>query len=67
MFAYLVSIHSRLLTFKGDMAEKLRQEDGQGMVEYGLILFLVSVVAIAALQIIGVKVNEVFEKIGNDL
>ena len=38
-------------------------ESGQGMVEYGLILALVSIVAIAALKGLGTKVNGTFEAI----
>ncbi len=32
---------------------KVREDEGQGMVEYGLILALVSVIAIVALQAVG--------------
>ena len=38
----------------------LKSEDGQGMVEYGLILGLIAVVAIAALLFLGPKVAEMF-------
>ena len=37
------------------------------MVEYGLILALISVVAIVALALIGTEVNKVFEKVGEEL
>ncbi len=40
---------------------------GQGLVEYALILALVSVVAIAALLILGPKVANVFNKVNNSL
>jgi pilus assembly protein Flp/PilA len=36
--------------------EELRSEDGQALVEYGLILALVAVVCIAALTTLGVNV-----------
>ena len=36
----------------------LKDESGQGLVEYGLILALVSVIAIAALKLLGDKVNK---------
>jgi pilus assembly protein Flp/PilA len=53
------------------MLEKLKQlvteEEGQGMVEYGLILALVAVVVIVALQAIGSETNEVFKAIENKL
>ncbi|MBC7476003.1 MAG: Flp family type IVb pilin [Candidatus Sericytochromatia bacterium] len=39
----------------------VRDEDGQGMVEYGIIIALISVVAIAAVKLIGGKVNGAFE------
>jgi pilus assembly protein Flp/PilA len=35
----------------------LRDESGQGLVEYALIVSLVSVVAIAALQVLGQKAS----------
>ena len=47
--------------------QELKREDGQAMVEYALILALVSVVAITALQLIGTNVLGIFTKIANDL
>jgi pilus assembly protein Flp/PilA len=41
------------------------REEGQGMVEYALILALVSIVAIGALAILGGKVKTAFETINN--
>ena len=40
----------------------LRNEEGQGMVEYGLIIALIAVVVIVALKALGGGVNSVFEK-----
>ncbi|MDO4582331.1 MAG: Flp family type IVb pilin [Bacillota bacterium] len=37
------------------------QEDGQGMVEYGLIIALIAVVAIVAVRLLGNKTSETFE------
>ncbi len=39
------------------------REEGQGLVEYALILVFVSVVSIAALTALGIGVNGVFEEI----
>jgi pilus assembly protein Flp/PilA len=39
------------------------REEGQAMVEYALILFLVSVVSIAVLTTLGQSVSSVFSKI----
>ena len=43
------------------------REDGQAMVEYALILFLVSIVSIAVLKSIGGKVSSVFSEINQDI
>jgi pilus assembly protein Flp/PilA len=43
------------------------EEEGQGMVEYALILVLVSVVAIVALTLVGSRVTAVFNSIANSL
>jgi pilus assembly protein Flp/PilA len=41
--------------------------EGQGMVEYALILVLVSIVAIVALRLLGTKVTGVFGDITSGL
>jgi len=41
------------------------KEDGQAMVEYALILFLVSIVSIAVLSTLGGTVSSVFDEITN--
>jgi pilus assembly protein Flp/PilA len=46
---------------------RFRKEDGQAMVEYALILALVSVISIAALTAIGTNVNLIFEAIRDAL
>lgn len=46
---------------------KLFTERGQGLVEYALILVLVSIVVIVALGVIGTNVNDVFNSIGAEL
>jgi pilus assembly protein Flp/PilA len=43
------------------------REDGQAMVEYSLILALISIVAIAALTTIGTDVRSVFETVVTEL
>ena len=37
-----------------------KDEDGQGMVEYGLILGLIAVAAVAAIIILGPKITKLF-------
>jgi Flp pilus assembly pilin Flp len=43
------------------------REEGQAMVEYALILFLVSVVSIAILTTLGGRVSSVFNEIVQDI
>jgi pilus assembly protein Flp/PilA len=43
------------------------REDGQAMVEYALILFLVSIVSIAVLSTLGKSVSSIFSEINKDL
>jgi pilus assembly protein Flp/PilA len=43
------------------------REDGQGLVEYALILVLVSVVAIVSLRTIGVNVDNVLSRVASTL
>jgi pilus assembly protein Flp/PilA len=43
------------------------EEEGQGMVEYGLILALVSIVAITALIFMGDQLDPIFNRIGEEL
>lgn len=38
----------------------LNDEDGQGMVEYGLILGLIAIAAIGALLLLGPKITKIF-------
>jgi pilus assembly protein Flp/PilA len=40
-----------------------KAEDGQGMVEYGLIIGLVSIAAIAALVLLGPQIKGIFESV----
>jgi pilus assembly protein Flp/PilA len=49
------------------VAIEIRRQQGQGMVEYGLILAVVSVVAIAALQLIGTDLTTVFNGVAGKL
>lgn len=50
------------------VAERLfAQEEGQGMVEYALILVLISIVVIVVLGTMGKTVNNVFSNINKEL
>ena len=62
------------MKFLNDIATKLmvrfqnaKDEAGQTLVEYGLIVALISIVAIAALTLVGEEVTAVFDSVGNTL
>ncbi len=41
----------------------LQREEGQGLVEYGLIIFLVAIVIIAILVLLGPQIGSIFSGI----
>jgi pilus assembly protein Flp/PilA len=43
------------------------RQEGQGMVEYGLIIALVAVVAIAGLIILGPRLSSMFSSLGSSV
>ncbi len=49
------------------LKNRFEREEGQAMVEYALILALISVVAIAVLQAIGVSITNLFGKVSSAL
>lgn len=50
-----------------EMMKFFKDEEGQGMVEYGLILGLVAVVVIVALAALGPKIAEMFNSVSDNL
>ena len=56
-----------LTKFYAQMQNKMRDEEGQGLVEYALIIVLVSIATIAMLSALGVKVGGVFTSITGTL
>ena len=45
----------------------IRDENGQGMVEYALILGLIAIVAIVVLIALGPKISNLFNKANNEV
>lgn len=45
----------------------LHREDGQGLVEYALVLVLVAIVVIAILTLLGPRIGNVFSQITDGL
>jgi pilus assembly protein Flp/PilA len=62
-FRSMVSLRSQFLALR----EHLANEDGQGMVEYALILVLIAVVVIVVLILLGNQVKNVFRNISTGL
>jgi pilus assembly protein Flp/PilA len=50
-----------------NLSTMLRNDDGQGLVEYALIIALVSIVAMAALRTLGGKANNGLQNAANQL
>ena len=42
-----------------------RDEDGQGLAEYALILALIAIIAIAALVLLGEQISSILQEIAN--
>lgn len=57
----------RSLEQGNNLLEKRSREEGQGMVEYALILVLIAVVVITILAVVGKQVNNVFSNVSNGL
>jgi pilus assembly protein Flp/PilA len=49
------------------LRSRFSRDEGQAMVEYALILALISIIAIAALAAIGTSVNQIYETIRDAL
>lgn len=50
-----------------ELMKFFKDEDGQGMVEYGLIIGLIAIVVIVALSLLGPKVASMFNTASNAL
>ncbi|MDD2583085.1 MAG: Flp family type IVb pilin [Desulfuromonadaceae bacterium] len=61
MMDFLNSLYVRLIT----SFSMLKNEKGQGLVEYALILVLIAIVVIAVLTILGQKTCTVFSTVGS--
>ena len=48
-------------------SDRRRDEDGQGLAEYALILALIAIVAIVALIFLGNQVSSILSNVGNSV
>jgi pilus assembly protein Flp/PilA len=51
----------------GRFVKRLRDEQGQGLAEYALILVLIAIVAILALVFIGGNLSTILSKVGHSV
>ncbi len=58
-----------MLQFISTLLNKLRREDedGQTLVEYGLLLALIAIIVIVALLFLGPIVSQIFQNVGDNL
>jgi len=49
------------------MMKLWKNEEGQGMVEYGLIIALVAVIVIAGISLLGNNIGQVFNNIAGNI
>jgi pilus assembly protein Flp/PilA len=58
---------SLFIDLQNRVARALRNEEGQGLSEYALILVFVAIVAVAALTFLGVKITAILSSVANNL
>ena len=63
----MTTIHEAVLRMVTWAQSRKQDEEGQGMVEYGLILALVAIVAMAGLTTLGPAVDAVLTQVGGAL
>ena len=52
-----------MLEYLKSLVAGLRREEGQTMVEYALLVFLISIAAIAVILLIGPRLIDVFQQV----
>ena len=68
MRSAISSLYRRISTWLTSRdLQLLTREEGQGLTEYALILSLIAIIAIAALTLLGGKVNDELSTVGNSL
>lgn len=57
-----------MVAFANHLVDLIRRdEEGQGLAEYALILALIAVIAIAALVFLGTQISSILSSIGNNI
>ena len=60
-------MNSMILTLSAKLQNLLNREEGQDLVEYGLLLSLISTAAIAGVQNVATAVNTIFTNVSTSL
>jgi pilus assembly protein Flp/PilA len=63
----LATINMKLASVLAKLDAKARNEDGQALVEYALILSLIAIVAIGVLTVLGQNVSSILDKIAKGI
>ena len=63
----MLNIYAKAFGLIGAVRDRMAREEGQALVEYALILALIAVVTIAVLQLIGVNVSAILNKVNSSL
>jgi pilus assembly protein Flp/PilA len=56
-----------MLNFKKLFRKQTEEKEGQGLVEYALILFLVAIVVIAILILLGPQIGQIFSGVSKGI
>ena len=59
----MVQLHFKAYSAWLAVRERIAREEGQALVEYALILALISIVSILVLQALGVDIKNVFKRV----
>jgi pilus assembly protein Flp/PilA len=63
----MLNIYAKAYSLYAAVRDRMEREEGQALVEYALILALIAVVTIAVLQLIGVNVSKILDKVNSSL
>jgi pilus assembly protein Flp/PilA len=64
---HILRLRDNVLLSKEEIKMYLPREEGQGLVEYALILVLVAIVVIAILALLGPQISNIFSKVTSGL
>ena len=60
-------LNAEILRAYAALRDRLDREEGQALVEYALILALIAIVSIVVLQLLGVNVSRIFNRVNTAL